>query len=622
MTAPSSEMAAGAEVGSETYRYNVPLNSREIRLLDVEVVEDRGESQEGEDDAEAALRCGFRVVSLDDVSIPAYTAISYFWGDSRPVCGIEVASGGSLPLSKTLLGLLKALTSNTLSSSHSNKRLTIWVDALCINQKDPVEKASQVLQLGEVYTIAKDVLVWLGPATVITKRAFNYMRSKGSLARANNLEEEDDLDGLFNVFRVLRRPWFKRVWVIQEVTLNSNVAISCGEDRINFPVFEHCIDRIWNFLDYPDWTEAAAGLLAVTRLLALRDTYQRQGKVSYETLLETSFHCEATDFRDKVYAFRGIADNSRPVPYPDYFVSETGLFVETARALLCHGTCLDLLALCGMRDNDVMGTEDGSDGEQETNHGIQTETQKQKQKLPSWAPDLRLISWDEPFVLADAGSWDAGGEMHTPPSVQLKPKGGDEVNDMRLTTRPIGMVTQACPPFQCNSVVGQQDVLAALIALKPAETDMDIWKESLASTLIWGLNTDDKPDLDGYKESFNEWFEWLQHSTTDEDLVNMAHNKFHLTVKMRVNTWRAFMTADGFLGIGPPVLEEGDIICVVPGCRLPLILRPETFVLYGPTDLSTLIKGRLILVGWCFVEGLMFGEAQQIGRPLAEVTLC
>ncbi|KAH7303242.1 heterokaryon incompatibility protein-domain-containing protein [Stachybotrys elegans] len=600
-------MATSPVVESDTYHYMAALNKREIRLLDVEAVPFEESDFDGEGCAEGRLRCGFRVVSLDDDPIPAYTAISYFWGNSRPVCGIDLTSGGSLPLSRTLLGLLEALMRNALSSG--NTKLTIWVDALCINQQDPVEKAAQVLQLGEVYTFAKDVLVWLGTGSAISRRAFKYMRSRELLAKEKNLETEDDLDGLLDVFRVLRRPWFKRVWVIQEATLNSNVTISCGEDRVDLQIFEDCIDRIWNSLDYPDWTDAAAGLLSVTRLLALRDIYQRQGKVSYEILLEASFHCQATDFRDKVYAFRGIADNTRPVPCPDYLISETDLFVKTALALLCHGTCLDLLALCGLGSNEIGNGKDSFDEEQRTTEG---------RKIPTWAPDLRLLSWDEPFVVADAGGWDAGGEMQASPVAHSD---GDERKYLRLTARPISIVTQACPPFQCNSVTGQQEVLAAFLSFKPAQIDMETWKDGLASTLIWGLNIDDKPDLEGYRESFDEWLEWLQNSTTDDDLANMTHNKFHLTLKTRVNTWRAFMTADGFLGIGPPVVEEGDIVCVVPGCRLPLLLRPEESVGYGQTDLSTLLMGKLSLVGWSFVEGLMFGEAKSTDKPLTEITL-
>jgi hypothetical protein len=38
----------------------------------------------------------------------------------------------------------------------------LWVDAVCINQLDPVEKGHQVAQMGRIYENAERVVVWLG----------------------------------------------------------------------------------------------------------------------------------------------------------------------------------------------------------------------------------------------------------------------------------------------------------------------------------------------------------------------------------------------------------------------------------------------------------------------------
>ncbi|KIM93230.1 hypothetical protein OIDMADRAFT_93592, partial [Oidiodendron maius Zn] len=40
--------------------------------------------------------------------------------------------------------------------------LVIWIDAVCINQKDPEEKSWQVGLMRRVYLQAERVLVWLG----------------------------------------------------------------------------------------------------------------------------------------------------------------------------------------------------------------------------------------------------------------------------------------------------------------------------------------------------------------------------------------------------------------------------------------------------------------------------
>ena len=39
---------------------------------------------------------------------------------------------------------------------------TIYVDRICINQDDPVEKGSQILVIGAIFRNAGEVSVWLG----------------------------------------------------------------------------------------------------------------------------------------------------------------------------------------------------------------------------------------------------------------------------------------------------------------------------------------------------------------------------------------------------------------------------------------------------------------------------
>jgi len=61
---------------------------------------------------------------------------------------------------------------------------------------------------------------------------------------------------------------------------------------------------------------------------------------------------------------------------------------------------------------------------------------------------------------------------------------------------------------------------------------------------------------------------------------------------------RQFYTKKGWLGYGPKVLEDGDLICVFPNYRLPITLRK--------------VGDYYQLIGTCFVLGLMDGEAAQM----------
>lgn len=45
---------------------------------------------------------------------------------------------------------------------HIKEDVSIWIDAICINQQDPVEVAEQILLQSDIYTMARQTNVWLG----------------------------------------------------------------------------------------------------------------------------------------------------------------------------------------------------------------------------------------------------------------------------------------------------------------------------------------------------------------------------------------------------------------------------------------------------------------------------
>ena len=66
--------------------------------------------------------------------------------------------------------LYPSLISPTLVLAHSDSQdgmtmgIPLWVDALCINQKDHLERNNQVLLMGEIYRRAASVISWLRAA--------------------------------------------------------------------------------------------------------------------------------------------------------------------------------------------------------------------------------------------------------------------------------------------------------------------------------------------------------------------------------------------------------------------------------------------------------------------------
>lgn len=160
----------------QNYSYR-PLSPRSTRVLVLKPDADRS----------APLHCSLEEISLDAIPVRRYNGLSYVWG----------AKGGTIPLvceGKTIL-----ITPNCESAlrhlRHSKKPVTLWVDAICINQVDLDERAQQVSLMGDVYRNADEVIIWLGESTKHISRVFSRMRILSRIFWSGNF---------YKVLRILR----------------------------------------------------------------------------------------------------------------------------------------------------------------------------------------------------------------------------------------------------------------------------------------------------------------------------------------------------------------------------------------------------------------------------------
>ena len=299
----------------------------------------------------------------------------------------------------------------------------------------------------------------------------------------------------------------------------------------------------------------------------------------------------ATDSRDKVFAFRSLAARGRPLPATDYTAGASAekVYTDTAIALLCHGTCLDLLALAGTARNG-------------------------NSRLPSWVPDHREFTWSEPFALADGMGWSAGGELQSSPTI-VPPLG------LGLLVKPVDRVARVCPEFRSWDVLHQQAVVRELVGLRTSfrlQLSEREWLDMLAASLTFGLAMDDQPaDELEYRHYFDEWYAWLMSSTSEADLPKIKHNKFYRATGPKLDNWTAFLSQEGFFGVSSPEVAVGDLLCVAPGCRLPLVLGS----LATASNAAENSPRHMSLVSWCFLQGMMDGEALVKEGELTQVCL-
>lgn len=148
-----------------------------------------------------------KVVNLDDH--PIYDALSYVWhpqdgsienSDTLDVARVFAHQTFLMPLGANLEAAIRHLRLQDVC-------LTLWIDALCINQKNPMERNHQVSLMKNIYSSADHVLIWLGPALGESNFCIQALQSRPLKT------ERDVIQFVIALAILFLRNWFTRVWV-------------------------------------------------------------------------------------------------------------------------------------------------------------------------------------------------------------------------------------------------------------------------------------------------------------------------------------------------------------------------------------------------------------------------
>jgi hypothetical protein len=371
-----------------------PLNSEnyEIRLLTL---------IEGKNSA--WVSCRLDHYSLVDT--PQYTALSYCWGNPDITKAI-IVNGVKVQVTINLEAALRQLQADGYSK--------VWVDALCINQNNREERSSQVLRMRTIYAKATLVFVWLGIETQSTKITMDYLNSL--FPEESTLVSPQDKTIAYNQFRFqfemprgrsttpatvnfnrektympskqtlekysaksfaefFSRPYWNRIWIIQEIVAGTRVVACCGTSSTDF-------ENIEKFLTSTSKGKKLSKTIQLPNFASFRKSPISGTAFPLVTLLISSRASLSTDPRDKIFALLGLAsDGEELVPLPNYKQSLESIHKEMARAILLSKKSPKILIL---RSSDRAPHE----------------------RLPSWVPDWADISrmnrpWH--FNLSDSG---------------------------------------------------------------------------------------------------------------------------------------------------------------------------------------------------------------------------
>ena len=281
-------------------------------------------------------------INQSDDGIP-YNALSYTWGSTERAAQITV-NGSTMHITSNLHTALQHLR------FEQEDRL-LWVDAICIDQDNMAERRHQVQHMSYVYKEAECVVIWLGEGTQESDLLMDAMKR----LQENNVKVEGDwrrsaqlwMDpqaGLGDINTdqnetwrkgmelMLRRPWFQRIWILQEIA-NARVAtIHCGTKSISARTFA----QVPSILGLRPRSHTQA-VLDIMPGLSRKESWWGQNR-NLHTLLVKFRESKATDGRDIIYALLGISLDAcqSNILLPDYTKSLQQVIRDTISFLLSH----------------------------------------------------------------------------------------------------------------------------------------------------------------------------------------------------------------------------------------------------------------------------------------------
>lgn len=336
--------------------------------------------------------------------MPQHEALSYTWGDpSNP--SLLYCNGATLSITSNLDTALRHLRLQTGPR-------TLWVDAICINQADVEERNQQVALMRDVYTMASQVIAWLGEEHPSDSGAMEFGDPNPPSRNSSEKEKALKVIGLqaklWSSFvaakSLIQRPWFSRAWIIQEAALARRLQVQCGNKAIDWESL-HANLRLMNGMldesgaqvtfnnnhyqrmEFVDFTRRRIELDRSGARLPRAAEERSKGSLAWLQLHSAVVNARsdgASDRRYHVYALLGLIDESDGELLPvDYSRPYTIVFGDFIRRIIRRTGSLSAL-----------GQIDSS----------------RSTDLESWVPDYGRPCHVDPFSSNDQPAFAASGD--------------------------------------------------------------------------------------------------------------------------------------------------------------------------------------------------------------------
>ena len=253
----------------------------------------------------------------------------------------------------------------------------IWIDQICVYQQDDLEKAMQVKMMRDIYVSAHKVLLWLGPST------------KGSDLAMDNIPPLDESIGVIPQSRfahgsfssrclpgqddaiwpalvdLYARPWYDRLWVLQEAILARDIEVLCGNRSMPWAAFASFATKMSELA--PDaWARAfhdslqsrgendsaqaqPLGFVTIRDIDNMRSSEAKGSKPPFWMYLSMGRKCKVTNPLDRVYGLLGLLVPEELVYSIDirYDWEPWQAYLHFCKVYIKHDPHLALLSMAG-----------------------------------------------------------------------------------------------------------------------------------------------------------------------------------------------------------------------------------------------------------------------------------
>ncbi|KAG8169933.1 hypothetical protein KVR01_000678 [Diaporthe batatas] len=595
------------------------------------------------------LSCNLRTVSLDDQ--PEFHALSYVWGDDTDIGRISI-DGQASPVAACLATVLEHLRAHHYDSLRLHST-PLWIDAICINQADPEERARQVALMSRIYRQASRVLLWIGEGDEFSDYAFDRIGDGGFRASCEELQAGSRAPGVDEVRAMVvieenleNREYWTRTWILQEVVLATRDPVMlCGSRRVLWSWYAECrwalpwdksaypsLAPVWDAVEsevpfYPDDARSTGSDVHAR----MRHHYWEAGSISLGDALTASVQLRATDPRDRVYGVLGLIPHRELLLVDiDYRKTPEQVFRDTMAGLWAPGadglisTVIPRLIPFGRED---AGSEVPSWAPELTRHETteRYSTSNLMVQTRPWRPQRRPEIHVEGHILTiNAILFDKVAEVveldfnhgwsetlyrgKGPLEVDIEPLQDLEAMAQRVTSLAIPPSSRLAP---FSALRGKMPIWSALTS----GLENEPWSRGEYGSAhhgwlsgggrdkseLWGILMDRQSIPEAWKASCSPELRDNLPALEAAVLAPLLH-----AIRRKVYRKKVFFSECGFLGVGTKDIESGDVITFIVGMTCMYMLRP--------------FRDGYRIVGFANVSGLM--DWDDLDSAMAASSLC